>query len=84
MQYFEIACPNAKLLISAFGWVNFSVNASNPTVENPGFHIEFEVLDNKLTNLLCPKMFCSEHYTQVKAAIIALFTPNAFSYAFKD
>lgn len=79
----EIACPNTKLLISTFVWINFSVNISNPTVENPGFHIEFEVLHNKLTNLLYQKKFCLEHYTQVKVGIATLFTPNAFSFAFK-
>lgn len=50
MQYFEIACPNTKLVIFAFTRINFSVNYSKPTVENPDFQFEFEILNNKCNN----------------------------------
>lgn len=52
MQYFETACPAMKLMIFAFSWVNFSMNSSNSILEKPDFQTEFEILSNKLTNLL--------------------------------
>ena len=52
MQYFETACPTMKLMIFAFSWVNFSMNSSNSILEKPDFQTEFEILSNKLTNLL--------------------------------
>lgn len=46
-----------KLMIFAFSWVNFSMNSSNSILEKPDFQTEFEILSNKLTNLLYQTAF---------------------------
>lgn len=46
-----------KLMIFAFSWVNFSMSSSNSILEKPDLQTEFEILSNKLTNLLYQTAF---------------------------